>query len=144
MILFRVERPGSFSAFIGFLWPLCPGLSFIGFFSITKTFLGLCSLSHFLRPRGFRHIFITQEARSSMGEETSLLWVEGLGKQAVGPCPSSWPPDYCILCSFTGVLSFTPHLFSPPFTQHRPSGKKISLESDALPFEERSILTKVL
>ena len=144
MILFRVERPGSSSAFTGFLWPLCPGLSFIGFFSITKSFLGLCSLPHFPRPRGFRHIFITQEARSSMGEEPGLLWVEGLGRQAAGPCPSSWPPDCSTLCSFTGVLSFPPHLFSTPFTNTCHLGKKISLESDALSFEERSILTKVL
>lgn len=144
MILFRVERPGSSSAFTGFLWPLCPVLSCIGFFSITKSFLGLCSLPHFPRPRGFRHIFITQEARSSVGEEPSLLWVEGLGRQAAGPCPSAWPPDCRTLCSFPGVLSFPPHLFSPAFTNTCHLGKKISLENDALPFEERSIFTKVL
>lgn len=45
MILFRVERPGSSSAFTGFLWPLCPVLSCIRFFSITKSFLG-CVLFH--------------------------------------------------------------------------------------------------
>lgn len=50
-----------------------------------------------------------------MGEETSLLRVEDLGRQATGSCLSSWPCDGGHLCSFTEVLSFPPHLFSLPF-----------------------------
>lgn len=100
-----------------------------------------CLIPSFLRYKGSRNIFITQEARSwgMKKEPVSCKWKVSVVK--LQTCPSSWPPDcyHLCSCSFIGVLSFLSYLslFSLLIHQTHTNRRKVLLESKDLPFEEK-------